>query len=206
MGQGGGSTTLNRDRSKQTGTNTVDATTNTSREATFRPEASGILQALSGNLTNAGSFGGGAAAQYEKTLSEGGVNPYVQSTIEANRPVAQKQFSDRLAQVRSGGFRGGVGRDTINQGQFASDFTNQQALGENQMMVDAFNNQSQQKMGAAAGLAGLDSQRLSAALGFLQALRGEQATGTSKQVENTLQYNKRQNQTDQIWGQGGIGN
>lgn len=205
MGQGGGSTNLQNTQSKQTGRNEVNANTETSREATFRPEASGVLQALSGNLTNAGSYGGGAAEQYQKTLSEGGINPYVEQAIAANRPVADKQFGDRLAQVRSGGFRGGVGRDSINQGQFASDFTNQQALQDNQLRMNAYDTQSNQKMGAAGGLAGLDSQRLSAALGFLQALRGEQATGTSRQVEDSLMFNKGQKLTNEVHADGGFG-
>ena len=206
MGQGGGSTTFDQGRSKTTGQNTVNASTNTDRNATFRPEANGVLKALGGNLQDAGSYGSGAASYYQSQLQEGGVNPNVERVIAAQRPIADKQFGDRLAQVRSGGFRGGVGRDTINQGQFASDFTNQQNLGEAQMLNDAWNQQTQNKQGAASGLAGLDSQRLSAALGFLQSLRGEQASGTSRQVEDMLQYNKNQKKTDSIWGSGGVGN
>jgi hypothetical protein len=149
----------------------------------FDPNAIGTLNALAGNL---GSLGGdaGTASKFLTSLigGGGGMNPYAEQVVAAQNRLAGPEFAKRLASVRSSGYGGGIGRDLIDQGMFASDFTNRQYDANARTLLDAWNADMGTKLTAAGGLAGLDQNKMGAALQFLNTLRGE--TGKQQQDQS----------------------
>ena len=107
-------------------------------------------------------------------------DPYTRAIISAERPVAEQDFKNRLSQVRSSGYRGGTGRDTINQGMFASDFTNNQSLGNARLLSEAFGRGQDRSLAAAQGFQGLNAQQLASAAALIQALMGNETTNTAR--------------------------
>jgi hypothetical protein len=190
MGWGGSlSGAFSQDRSKETGTSNKTTNTSYDRSATFLPQGQQTLNSLGGFYGGAAGQAAGANNFYQQQLSTpGGVNPYAQQVVDSTSKVADTDFKNRLAQVRSGGFRGGQGRDTINQSKFASDFTNQQQAQNAQTLLNAFQQQQGEKFASAQGLANNQTQ----AQQFLALLRGETGDQQSTEQADWLKYGKNQ--------------
>jgi hypothetical protein len=189
MGDIFGSKKKSSSESAQTGSFNQTGTTNQksgyNQTATFNPQAQGAIDALSGNF---GSFTGGGTDAAQTFLTSmlgqgGGMNPYAQQVVDANNAIANKDFNKRLAGVRSSGYGGGIGRDQINQGMFASDYTNQQNYNNSRLMLDAFSQGQDRQLGAAGALGGLDANSMAAAIQFINSLRGEQGTAQQTGTE-----------------------
>ncbi len=157
-------------------------------QAEFRPEGQQTLNSLAGYYGGVGNQLNTANRFYTNNVNGAGVNPYAQNVVDSSSKVAQEQFNNRLAQVRSGGFRGGAGRDTVNQSQFANSFTNQQQMQNMQVLMDAFKQQQGEKFASANAL----SQNGTAAQQFLALLRGESGTSESQAVKDFQKYFKNQ--------------
>lgn len=196
-----GSYDASRSRSKETGTQTSDTTNQFRTNATFRPEGQATLDALGGYYAGAAGNANQANRFYQQNLNNGGVNPYAQQVVDAQSKVANQDFSNRLAQVRSGGFRGGAGRDTINQGMFVSDFTNQQNAQNVKTLLDAFTQAQNERFASAGAL----SQNQNAAQSFLALLRGEEGDSRTQSKTDFTKYMKSQNEAAGISGGYGAG-
>jgi hypothetical protein len=195
MGWGAsGSSTFNFDKSKETGQSNKTSNTSYDRRATFLPQGQQTLDSLAGFYGGAADQGRQANQFYANQLQGGGVNPYAQQVVDSQSKVADEQFKNRLAQVRSGGFRGGAGRDTINQSQFANSFTNQQQAQNMQTLLNAFQQQQGEKFASANAL----SQNQQAAQQFLGLLRGESGEQQTDEAQSWLKYMKGQGQTHNV--------
>lgn len=169
------------------------SSTRQTQSQTFRPtyedpRAQGGLDALLREATGEGGEATDLSNFYRSQINAPGGNPYLENVISTNDAVANKTFRDRLAQVRSGGFRGGIGRDTINQGQFITDFTNTQARDNARLRYDDYNTGQGYRFNAASGLGGLGTNRAGAATSLLAALRGGASEGTGRTTESGLSF------------------
>ena len=198
-GKGGGGTTESYSKGHEDTTGTASSAYN--KSATFNPEAQQTLQALSGAFGNVGQNGTAAANYYKSQLGNTSVNPYYEQLIAAQNKTANKQLADRMAQVRSGGYGGGVARDTAAQSQAAADFTAQQQAGNSNLLANAYNTMQQNQQQSAGGLAGLDANQTNSAINFLQTLRGESGTGSTLSTSRTNKYN--QSLGANQWAEGG---
>lgn len=147
----------------------------------FDPNAYGTINALGGMSGNLGRAGTTAEQYLTQMLSGGGMNPYAERVVEGQNRLAGAEFDKRLAGVRSSGYGGGIGRDFIDQGMFTSDFTNRQYDANARTLLDAWNADQNNRLGAASQLGGLDSTRLQSALSFLNSMRGE--AGNQQQTQ-----------------------
>lgn len=196
-----GKTNFDYAKGKEYGTTNTRSNTNYSNNATFRPEGQATLDALAGIYGNVGQSANQANNFYSRQLEGGAVNPYIENMVAGQNALANQDFSSRLAQVRSGGFRGGAGRDTINQGMFASDFTNQQYANNQKTFADAFT-QSQNEKYAAANALGQNQQL---AMQLLALLRGEEGQQSTQSTSDYTKYFKNQSQRNEISGGYGTG-
>lgn len=132
-------------------------------------------------------------ADFYRSQIEGtaGENSYIHNLIGANEATAKQQFGENLAQVRSGGYRGGAGRDVLAQGETAQQFTNQLAADRAKLLSEDYYNRQQRGFTGAAGLNdllnSLAATRGGSAGALLQALRGEH--GTRDAIERSRQSN-----------------
>lgn len=148
----------------------------------FDPNAYGTINALGGMASNLGGAGNTAEGYLTQMLSGGGMNPYAERVVEGQNRLAGAEFDKRLAGVRSSGYGGGIGRDVIDQGMFVSDFTNRQYDANARTLLDAWNADQNNRLGATSQLGGLDSTRLQSALSFLNNMRGETGNQTQQQT------------------------
>jgi len=156
-----------------------------SNRPVFDPQAQGTIDALGGAFGNLGRDAASSSDFLKGMLQPGGMNPYAQQVVDTQNKLAQPEFEKRLAGVRSGGYGGGVGRDLIDQGMFASDFTNKQSAWNANTLLDAWNADRGMQLSAAGQLGDLDYGRLQGALEYINSLRGQageqaqQASGTT---------------------------
>lgn len=185
MGSVTGSESINRSHSTDQYNEQQDG--NFDRKATFDPRADAIIK----SLTQAGGSNTdqkAVNASYLQSLQESNTgNPYVQDAIKGQNIEADKQFKNRLSQVRAGGYRGGVGRDTINQGNFVSDFTNKQYTDNARLLADNYQQAQGNRIAAASGLTNAETARQGSAIALLNTLRGE--AGSTAQKTSGLKRN-----------------
>lgn len=161
MGKGSATSQANFGR-ETTDTNTQQASTGSgdyTKQASFDPRADTLLSSLQ-------NYGNTELNQ------PGGVNPFAQQVVDSQDKLANTDFKNRLAGIKSSGYGGGIGSDLIKQGMFTSDFTGRQHANDAQTLLGAFNDSNTQKNTVANG-----------ALQLLSLLRGE--TGTNSQAANT---------------------
>lgn len=148
---------------------------NYARETTFDPRADDVIRNLSGGLAGINAGGTDAAASFYRNQmnAPAGVNPYAQQVVDTQNRNSEADFQRRLSGVRSAGYNGGTGRDLVDQGMFASDFSNRQAAWNAQTLMDAFRFGEGQRTDAAGSLANIDNGRYATAINFINSLRGE---------------------------------
>lgn len=200
-GKGGGSTADTYTKGHED--TYSDTNSSYEKKATFDPAGKQALTALGSNFGNVGNDSADALRYYKEQLSNSSINPYYRQMIEAQNKVANKQFADRLAQVRSSGYGGGVGRDTQNQSQAAADFTAQQQANNSNILANAYNQLQQQQQTSAGALGALDTARTNEMINFLNTLRGETGTGRVTTNSRTNKYSN--SLTNNIWAEGGGG-
>jgi hypothetical protein len=205
MGQGSGSTTLTDTISKGHSNSTDVGNTSYNKYATFDPAASGALKALSANNGSVNNDANFASQYYKNNLTQGSMNPYVQQQIDAQNKVADSQFGNRMSQVRSGGYGGGVGASSINQSKLASDFTNQQQSNNMNLLAQAFTQQQQQQQASASGLSNLTNNQSINAQNFLSLLKGEGGTSTTTNLNRTDNAKRAYGSSNTVSGGGGFG-
>jgi hypothetical protein len=147
------------------------------------PRAQVAIDALASGAKGQTKYGDTLGNFFQSRMA-GGVNPYVQGIVDSNNQLANTDFANRIAQVRSGGFRGGIGTDLVNQGMFTSDFTSRQHGANSQLLANAFDTGENRALAAAGGLGGLDQNSLQSAIALIAALRGEAGEGQQTQKQS----------------------
>lgn len=154
-----------------------------SKDATFNsPEGQDVLKALTGFSTGQKSDSNpyvGDAASIFKQQAGAGVNPYTENVIAGNNQEADKLYSQRMATLRAGGYRGGTASNEAGQARFTGDFTNQQAAGNANLRQNAYDTQASRALQAGSGLAGLGGLSAQTATQLLALLRGESSAGST---------------------------
>ena len=162
--------------SASTGTGAYDKTIVTD------PRTNSTIDSLTGSLADTGKASGSATA-FLNSMVGGQNNPYAEQLVQANNKLADAEFKQRLAGIRSGGYGGGMGRDLLDQGIFTGNFTSQQNANNVKTLLDAFNTNQANGLNAAGQLSGIDANKYQAALQLISTLRGEK--GTNDQSTNT---------------------
>lgn len=198
MGSVSGGGGANRDRfsedswgtSNQQRNENVDANRQGSRRAAFdSPQGQSILGFLTDQTQQGGQYQGQAGQAYGSLAGlRGEQNPEVENIIKSTNKEADTNFSNRLAQSRAGGYRGGTGAGLYDQDKIAAQFTNQQAGDNAALRYGAFNDAQGRQLSAnvagAGGLAGLSGQNAASAAQILALLRGEDTDDQTRQVSN----------------------
>lgn len=143
----------------------------------FGDQGQQIINAL------AGQEPGQAEATFSR-LMQGGENPFQARWANAFRQGAFQDFGQAMRGVRGAGFRGGQGRDFMNQGQLASNFSNDLNANIMGALMGQHNVDNQLALGAAGGAGNLELGRQGSLLNLLSLLRGEDRTtgGTASRV------------------------
>jgi len=181
---------------------------NTLRTSDFNtPEGQQVLNSLIGQAGSSAGYGEEAAGAYRSLASDASkVNPEVENIIRTGDQAANSQFSNRLAQSRAGGFRGGTGANLYNQDKIASEFTNQQENNNSNLRYGAFNDAANRattaRVGGASGLAGLSNQGQSLGAQILSMLRGEKIVddATAKRIAEATSNTKASSSSSTISG------
>lgn len=174
--------------SHESDTTKQQAQSDTTTKTTFDPRADDVIKNLSGGLSTLGTGNSDDAANYYRSMlspAGGGVNPYAQQVVDSQDKLAEGDFNRRLSGVRSSGMGGGIGRDLIDQGMFASDFTNKQHAWNAQTLLDAFNTQQGRQFDSAGALGNIDQAKYATAINFINSLRGQQTSVDSSGRSDT---------------------
>lgn len=168
----------------------IDANRAGNRRAVFdSPQSQQLLGFLSDQSMQGGGFQQGAGDAYASLAAmRGGPNPEVENIIRSTNQEADRNFANRLAQTRAGGYRGNTAQGLYDQGQVASQFTQQQAGDNAALRYGAYNDAANRNLSAnvagAGGLAGLYGQNQGTIAQLLALLRGEDTADQTRQMTN----------------------
>ena len=159
--------------------------TNTVQKPTFdTPEASGLLTNLTEDYSNGGNANTQAAANflYGATKDK---NPYADQVVAGMEASAPRDYAKNLSQVRTAGFRGGVGSDYVNQAGLASDFANTLATNKAKILLDSFNTDRNYQMQGAQSLGDLGSNQSVLGVNLLNTLKGSSSDATTQEKSSS---------------------
>ena len=145
------------------------------------PEASKLLGSLTSDYSAGGNKYTQDTAGFLQNAMKAEQNPYAQQVVDNMSNAATRDYSARLGEVRTGGFRGGAGADYINQAGLASDFTNQLELNKSNILLDAFNKNRDYQMTSAQTLGDVGSNQSTLGINLLNTLKGEQSNTEEKE-------------------------
>lgn len=177
---------------------TSNQATQGNTNATFSsPQGQAVLGSLTGSTTNGqGDKNVQQAGNTLGQLSSGQVSPYTEDIIKNANIEADRNFGNRLAQTRSGAYRGGTASNLNQQGQLASDFSAQQSLGNANLRQGAYQDAQTRALQASTAQGNLGSQQQGLGAQLLALLKGESTSGTLAGTQgNNTQTNQNNSQT-----------